>query len=196
MNSRLVSLATCLAAVTGALVWALPQLRQPTPIPPQVAMESMAMLAVVGGPERMLGTPMPAAMKVAPPPPRQNRFMLLGVIAPHHGGAAGLALISVDGQPAQVIAVGHEVEPGTQVLAVTHRQVELGAAAGAPTVTLELPALAEASRSGPAATTAPTKLAPGAQAPLTLHQLKELPLAVESSPDGEPTTTVAGRQRQ
>ncbi len=196
MSSRLVSVAICLAAVAGALVWALPLLGQPTPVPPQAAMDSMAMLAVVGGPERVLGTPMPAAMTAAPPPSTQNRFKLLGVIAPQHGGTAGLALISVDGQPARVVAVGREVEPGTQVLAVTHRQVELGAAAGAPTVTLQLPALSEASRSGPAATAAPTQLAPGAQAPLTLHQLKELPLAVESAPAGEPTTTVAGRQRQ
>jgi hypothetical protein len=45
--------------------------------------------------------------------------------------------------------VGRELEPGLRVLTVAHRQVELGAGGGAPTVTLSLPPLAEAQRGRP-----------------------------------------------
>ena len=183
MSTRFVTLAIWLAAVAGGLAWAL--LGRPMPAPPQAAMVGMAMLTVAGAVEPVLGTPASATTKAAAPPPDDSRFKLLGVIAPHHGGTSGLALISVDGKPARAVAVGGEVDSGTRVLAVVDRQVVLGTAAGAPTVTLELPASSEAGRGRQAEAAAPAPYSPGAQAALTLHQLKELPLAFESAPPGE-----------
>lgn len=194
MSSRLITLTIWLAAVAGAVAWAVPMLRTPTPS--QAVSGSMAVPAIAGSLERLLGSPAPtAAMAAAAAPVAQGRFKLLGVIAPEHSGASGLALISVDGKPARAVSVGREVDPGIRVLAVAHRRVDLGESAGAPNIMLELPLLPEASLGRPAGTAVPAHLAQIAQPPLTLHQLKELPMAVETAPAGEAISAVAARQR-
>jgi general secretion pathway protein C len=84
---------------------------------------------------------------------------LLGVVAPRsaggHQGRQGLALIAVDGQPPKAWRVGAAVDERWTLLAVRHRQADLGPAGGAVALTLELPPLAEAARGQPAAYGAP-----------------------------------------
>ena len=195
MGVRCVTLTRWLAAVTGAVAWAVPMLRQPTPMPSQAAMGGMPVPAIAGSLERLLGTSAPTAAKAAAALAPQSRFKLLGVIVPLHSGASGLALISVDDKPARAVAVGREVDPGIRVLAVAHRRVELGQSAGAPIIVLELPSLPEASRVRTAGGGDPVQLAQAAQPPLTLHQLKELPMAVETSPTGDASSVVAARHQ-
>ena len=196
MSVRRVTLTIWLAAVSGAVAWAVPMLRQPTPMPSQAAMGGMPVLAIAGSLERLLGTPAPTAAKAGAALAPQSRFKLLGVIVPLHSGASGLALISVDDKPARAVAVGREVDPGIRVLAVAHRRVELGQSAGAPIIVLELPSLPEASRVRTAGGGDPVQLDQAAQSPLTLHQLKELPMAVETSPTGDATSVVAARHQR
>jgi general secretion pathway protein C len=136
------------AVLAGAVAWGLPLFTRSTPVP---AGASLAAPAPPAGANlaRLLGQP-PAQPEIAVAEvPADSRFRLLGVVAPRPGRASGLALISVDGKPARAVGVGRELEPGLRVLTVAHRQVELGAGGGAPSVTLSLPPLAEAQRGRP-----------------------------------------------
>jgi general secretion pathway protein C len=136
------------AVLAGAVAWGLPLFTRSTPVP---AGASLAMAAPPAGASlaRLLGQPPAAPVADAPMVVTDSRFRLLGVVAPRPGRASGLALISVDGKPARAVGVGRELEPGLRVLTVAHRQVELGAGGGAPSVTLSLPPLAEAQRGRP-----------------------------------------------
>lgn len=62
---------------------------------------------------------------------------LSGVIAAEHGGKGALALLSLDGKPAQAVREGDEVAPGITLSRVLARQVELSR--GGRTQTLTLP---------------------------------------------------------
>lgn len=136
------------AVLAGAVAWGLPLFTRSTPVP---AGASLAAPAPPSGASlsRLLGQPPAQTEVVAPVVLADSRFRLLGVVAPRPGRASGLALISVDGKPARAVGVGRELEPGLRVLTVAHRQVELGAGGGAPSVTLTLPPLAEAQRGRP-----------------------------------------------
>lgn len=136
------------AVLAGAVAWGLPLFTQSTPVP---AGASLAVPSVPAGASlvRLLGQPPLEPVADAPVVIADNRFRLLGVVAPRPGRSSGLALISVDGKPARAVGVGRELEPGLRVLTVAHRQVELGAGGGSPSVTLSLPPLAEAQRGRP-----------------------------------------------
>ena len=136
------------AVLAGAVAWGLPLFTQSTPVP---AGASLAAPSVPAGASlaRLLGQPPLEPVVDAPMVVADSRFRLLGVVAPRAGRSSGLALISVDGKPARAVGVGRELEPGLRVLTVAHRQVELGAGSGAPSVTLSLPPLAEAQRGRP-----------------------------------------------
>lgn len=165
MKLRLVTLATIvvwIAAAAGGLAWLLPLAGRPTPVPPQAVLATQPPVAI-GGAERLLGTPPPVVVAAAPTPAEESRFKLLGVIAPRAAGGSGLALISVDGRPARVVAVGREVDTGLRVLTVSLRRVDLGSAPGAPTTTLELPPMAEPTRGVPGG--APLMAAPNVAGP-------------------------------
>ncbi len=136
------------AVLAGAVAWGLPLFTHSTPVPPGA---SLAAPAPPAGTSlvHLLGQPPAAPVEPAPVVVADSRFRLLGVVAPRPGQSLGLALISVDGKPARAVSVGRELEPGLRLLTVGHRQVELGAGAGAPQVTLTLPPLAEAQRGRP-----------------------------------------------
>ena len=151
MTSRLLSLVIWAAVSAATVYWGLHLWVKPQPIPGQ------AVLAQAAPPQaadlsRLLGTspvqPVAQVQLVA----AESRFKLLGVVAPRAGqpGAdQGLALISVDGKPPRAIRLGRELEPGLRLLAVSQRQVDLGAGGNAPKLTLTLPMLAEATRGRP-----------------------------------------------
>ncbi len=183
MAARLITLAIWFAAVVGGMAWMLPLLGRPAPVPPRTVVAAASLPS--GGAERLLGTPPPAAVKA--PPPAESRFKLIGVIAPRRGSAPGLALISVDGKLARAVAVGHEVDSGTTVLAVGRRKVDLGPADGAPTLTLELPALPEPNRGRPA------EIASAAPTPPTPNPGGFAPSAAPVRPGGVPMFGAPGR---
>jgi general secretion pathway protein C len=79
------------------------------------------------------------------------------VAAPRAGQHTGWALIAVDDRPARAFALGARVDDSLVVQAISHRQVDLGARDGKPSVTLTLAPVAEAARGVPA----PAALVPG-----------------------------------
>ena len=133
------------AVLATAVAWVLPLFTQATPVP---AGAQLAGASAPGdaGLVRLLGAPPPRPVELVEAPVVNSRFTLVGVIAPRQGQASGLAMISVDGKLARSVGVGREIEPGVKLLAVSHRQAELGPGGGAPGFTLALPPLAEANR--------------------------------------------------
>jgi general secretion pathway protein C len=76
--------------------------------------------------------------------PLSGRFKVLGVVTDRAG--AGVALISVEGQPARPYRVGAQIEPGLVLQKLLPRSVQLGATVqGASLLSLELPAARQAS---------------------------------------------------
>lgn len=148
MTSRLLSLLIWAAVAAAAVYWGLRLFVRPQPVPAQAVVASVAMPAGADL-TRLLGAP-----PLQPPPDlaapvADSRFRLLGVVAPRAGQASGLALVSVDGKPARAVAVGRDLEPGLRLLAVSQRQADFGATAGAATLKLSLPPLLEATRGRP-----------------------------------------------
>lgn len=168
MTARIASFLIWAAVLAGAVAWGLPLFTRGTPVPAGASLATPAP-PVGAGLSRLLGQAPVAPVAEAPAPVADSRFQLLGVVAPRRGSGAstGLALISVDGKPARAWGVGREVEPGLRLLTVGHREVQLGAGAGAPSVTLTLPPLAEAQRGRPGelAGGQPPGLVPGAVSP-------------------------------
>ncbi len=148
MTARLLTLLIWAAVLATTVVWGLPMFIRATPVP------AGAQVVGAGAPSgaglaRLLGTPPVKVAESAAPVVVDSRFKLLGVVAPRQGQASGLALISVDGKPARSVGVGREIEPGVKLLAVSHRQAELGPGGGLPGFTLALPPLADANRGRP-----------------------------------------------
>jgi general secretion pathway protein C len=162
MTARLMTLLIWAAVAASGVYWGLRLFSHATPVPGGAAVATAAAPAA-GSLVRLLGEPPaePVAGDNAPPL-ADSRFKLVGVVAPRGAAASGLALISVDGKPPRAVAVGRELEPGLRLLTVSHRQAELGAARGAPAMTLALPPLAEAQRGRPGETAAPPPAMPGA----------------------------------
>ena len=135
-----------------AAAWTMRLGSQSQPVPAHATTASTA--AAVGGDlSRLFGQPPAAPVAAAPVAaavPADDRFKLLGVVAPRVGTTTGLALISVDGKPARAVGLGREVEPGVRVIKVSHRQVDLGPGGTEPaTVSLTLQALPEPNRGRP-----------------------------------------------
>lgn len=77
----------------------------------------------------------------APAPEVSARFRLTGVVAPKHPSEQGLAVISVDGNPAQVYRVGTVIDADLMLREVSLRTATLAATASdaATAFVLELP---------------------------------------------------------
>lgn len=150
------------AVAASGVYWGLHLFTRPTPVPAGATVAS-APAPAAGSLSRLLGEPATLPLQGdSPAPVADSRFKLIGVVAPRGATASGLALISVDGKPPRAVAVGRELEPGLRLLTVSHRQAELGAAPGAPALTLALPPLAEAQRGRPGDAAAPLPGMPGA----------------------------------
>jgi general secretion pathway protein C len=86
---------------------------------------------------RLLGA-QAQAPEMAAPPDAASRFRLTGIIASVSG--AGVALLSIDGNPSKPYPVGSQLEEGWMLQSVERRRVALAADAKAPVgLRLELP---------------------------------------------------------
>jgi general secretion pathway protein C len=148
MGARLTTLLIWAAVLGCAVAWGLPLFTRATPVPAGASLAAPAPPAG-GSLVRLLGQAPVAPVVEAPEVAAASRFQLVGVVAARQVGGQGLALIAVDGKPAKPVRVGREVEPGLKLLTVAHRQVELGAGPGVPSVTLTLAPLPEAQRGRP-----------------------------------------------
>ena len=142
---RFVTFAVWMVAAASAAAWLLPQWRSASGAdgssPAPVAMER-------GVPPADWGPALthPQASPGAAAPPTDAaldaaRFKLVGVAGPLKPNGQGVALLSVDGKPAQAYAVGEQVAPQRVVQEVSAHMVRIGVPGGAPTVTLQVPLL-------------------------------------------------------
>ncbi len=83
-------------------------------------------------------TPVPAVALAV----ESSRFQLIGVIAPRdpNSGSQGVALIVIDGKPAQAFRVGDRLDSDQVLQAVQMRGVSIGPRGGATSISLQLPA--------------------------------------------------------
>lgn len=159
MTSRLLSFVIWAAVAASAAFWGLRLTVRPAQLPPHAVLATQP-LPQGGDLTRLFGAPPPPVQAAAPEPVVDNRFKLLGVVAPAAGQHRGLALIAVDGKTARAIAIGERVEGDMVLRSITHRRVELSNGNGGPVVALELPPLAEAARG-----TLPVAVGEGGAAP-------------------------------
>jgi general secretion pathway protein C len=98
-------------------------------------------VAVAGPMVRLFGAAPTPEEQENTPSPASDRFQLVGVIAPREGASdqSGIAIVSVDNQPAKAWHVGSELESGTTLQAVAKRTAQFGPQGGPTAFTLQLP---------------------------------------------------------
>jgi general secretion pathway protein C len=158
MAARAFAFVIWAALVASAVFWVLRLTASSRPPPPHAV--TVAESPVRGDLGRLLGAE-PVGEQPAAPTVSDSAFKLVGVVAPGKGVRAGVALISVEGQPAKPYRVGAMVED-LMLLAVEQRAASLGPREGPATLKLELPALPPPSTGTlPAASLDPPQPPPG-----------------------------------
>lgn len=168
-------------AAPGAAAQALPQAQAP----PADARAQPLLVA------RLLGAmPLVAAGPASVAGPAQ-RFALQGVVA--RAAGQGVALISVDGQPARPLRVGALIAPGYRLQAVGPREAMLVDDAQAP---VQIRVLLPARGAAPVAAALPTFVAPAAVVvAASLVPLADAALVpAQSAYDGPPPRADSRRQ--
>jgi len=155
-----------------------------TTLAPDVPAVQTADLARVFGPAGMASTTMSAAAN--PAVDAAARLRLLGVVA--NRAQAGVALISVDGQPPRPYRVGSALEGGWKLQKVSTRSATLTSAdSRAPTVTIELASMPGALATNGAQPPAPV-LPQAAPATSSVGTVTPMP-APAQAPAGDDTPT-------
>jgi hypothetical protein len=120
--------------------WGLKIFAATNPVPPNARAPSKP-VAVAGPMVRLFGAVPVAEEEEQAAPAASDRYQLVGVIAPRAGSAGhdGMAIVSVDNQPAKSFHVGGPVEGDTTLLAVAKRSADFGPKGGPTAFTLQLP---------------------------------------------------------
>jgi general secretion pathway protein C len=128
------------ALVAGSAVfWGLKMSARSTTVPAAVATRAPASADPVALARLLGAAPAASDGAAAAPPALASRLALVGVVA--SASQHGAALISIDGKPAKPFRVGSTIEEGLVLRSVEGRRAVLGGAAtGAGSLTLELPA--------------------------------------------------------
>jgi general secretion pathway protein C len=173
---------------TGFFVWALVaacsafwgiKIFAATRPVPDGAMTPPASIAAAGPMDRLFGAIVVPATQANAPPPESSRYQLMGVIAAPagYGGRGGMAIVSVDNQPARAWHVGATLDGNTSLLSVARRTADFGPSGGPVAFTLQLPEPTSAATGTlPGALPGPSTGMPGGQV----------------SPGGSQTTLPAG----
>lgn len=144
MVSRILALLVWAAVAASVAFWGLRWFAQPAPVPPGTSPVAMN-TAPRGDLARLLAGPAEAMAEAAPEPTQSAalaaRLQLVGVVAPRHGNATGVALLVVDGKPAQAFKAGHRIDADLVVQAISQQGVQIGPPGGEPIVSLDLPLL-------------------------------------------------------
>ncbi|MBX9795177.1 MAG: general secretion pathway protein C [Burkholderiaceae bacterium] len=150
MVSRLFAMLVWALVAGSAVFWGLRLFAQPAPNPAR-ALAASELTTGPGDLSRLLGAA-PAAVPVdaieVPAPEASARFKLTGVMAPKRPSEQGLAVISVDGNPARVYRVGALIEGDWMLREVSLRTATVASARNAndaaTAFVLELPLVAAA----------------------------------------------------
>jgi general secretion pathway protein C len=91
--------------------------------------------------EHLFGAVVVPTVAAAAPPPESTRYQLVGVIAPRAGADArsGVAIVSIDQQPAKPWHVGATLDGNTTLLSVAKRSADFGPPGGPTAFSLALP---------------------------------------------------------
>lgn len=139
MLARLSAFVIWALVAASVVFWGL-RLLVRAPAAPAYAVPVGDATAVRGDLSRLLGGGVTATTAVAPAPETSSRFKLLGIVAPRStSGDTGVALIAVDGKMPKAFVVGSRLDGDLVLQSVSLRTASIGAGAGAPAITLELP---------------------------------------------------------
>ena len=172
MASRIAALLIWAAVAASLAYWGLRWLAPPVGVPASalpVTLES----GVRGDIQRLLTGPVRTAAGPQANPGAAamlaNRIKVLGVMAPAPGQSAGVALLSIDGQPPKAIRVGALVDADMVLQSLSQRSARIGPQDGSNFLSIDLPGLPAAATgtlpppSG--VTQTPTAPAPGHEGP-------------------------------
>jgi general secretion pathway protein C len=149
MLARLSAFVIWALVAATAVFWGL-RLFVRAPAMPTYAVAVGDAAAVRGDLTRLLGAAPVTAEAAAQPAEASARFRLTGIVAPRAAPAGrapssyGVALIAVDGKMPKAYAVGAHIDGDLVLQSVSLRTASISSGQGAPTVTLELPRLADA----------------------------------------------------
>jgi general secretion pathway protein C len=98
-------------------------------------------IATNGPMERLFGAIVVASVAAPVQHPESERFQLVGVIAPPQGSSSqgGVAIVSIDGQPARAWHVGATLDGNVTLVAVARRTADFGPPGGPTAFSLQLP---------------------------------------------------------
>lgn len=145
MVSRILALLVWTAVAASVAYWGLRWFSRPMAVPPGTGSVSMSSTPR-GDIGKLLTTPMSAEEAEAANPTAQSalaaRLQLMGVLAPRAGQSGpGVALLVVDGKPAQAFKIGHVVDGDQIVQSISQQGVQIGPRGGPASVDLSLPLL-------------------------------------------------------
>jgi len=141
MIARLSAFVIWAFVAVATVFWGMRLFVRAEPVPAHAVVASDA-VQLQGDLSGLLGAEPVAAVAAAPQ--MSSRFRLLGVMAAKadaDGATPGVALISIDGKPARAFTAGARVEDQLVLQKVSLRSASLGAAQGAASFVLEIPAL-------------------------------------------------------
>ena len=139
MSSRWTGFFIWALVAASAAFWAVKIFAATRPVP--AGAQAPQVVAANGPMERLFGAVVVATVAAAPQHPESERFQLVGVIAPPSGGdtQGGVALVSIDGQPAKPWHIGATLDGNTTLLAVAKRTADFGPPGGPSAFSLQLP---------------------------------------------------------
>lgn len=144
MSSRLSALVIWAAVAASLAYWGLRWLAQPIAVPANALSVSMDS-GSKGDFRRLLSGPVaasPQAVDAATQSALAGRIQLQGAFASGDAsGFGGVALLSVDGQPARAVRVGQSVEGAMVLQRVDASGAQIGPPDGPAALTLALPSL-------------------------------------------------------
>jgi general secretion pathway protein C len=155
MSSRWIGFFVWALVAACIAFWALKIFAATHPVPAG-ALTPVPPVATAGPMVRLFGAAPTPDEDDDTPSPASDRYQLVGVIAPK-AGTQGIAIVTVDNQPAKAWHVGATVDGDTTLIAVARRSAQFGPSGGPTAFTLELPPPAAAQTGTlPDATSPPT----------------------------------------
>ena len=164
MSSRWTGFFIWALVAASVAFWGFKIFAAKLPVPPGAQAPTVG--AANGPMERLFGAVVVASAAAPVQHPESERFQLVGVIAPPAGSSSqgGVAIVSIDNQPARPWHVGATVDGNTTLVAVARRTADFGPPGGPPAFSLQLPEPA-----APETGTLAPAVAPGANPPLTFQ---------------------------
>jgi general secretion pathway protein C len=188
MSSRWTGFFIWALVAASTAFWGIKIFAATRPVP--AGAQAPQAVAANGPMERLFGAVVVTAAATPAQHPESERFQLVGVIAQPNGSesAGGVAIVSIDGQPARPWRIGATLDGNTTLLAVAKRTADFGPAGGPSAFSLQLPepAAAETGTLAPAVSQSGGQpaLAPAIQAQMAPQRGGVAPQSLPSTRGG------------